>query len=111
MKSFPNCPNIQYAIILASSTHDSPELFVLAYADENSLRSLIAEASIIAFGFVSRSAADAARSFHQTFASQHLHAMSARRNANAPMPKAYVECLAKQGLNVRIEYVRHAATA
>jgi hypothetical protein len=57
MKSFANCPDIQYAIIRACSTHDSPELLVLAYADEKSLRSLIAEPSIIALGFGSRSAA------------------------------------------------------
>jgi hypothetical protein len=89
MKSFANCPNIQYAIIRASSRHDSPELLVLAYADEKSLRSLIAEASIIAFGFVSRSAADAARSFHLTFASQHPHAMSGRRNADQRFSLAF----------------------
>ena len=82
MKSFANCPNIQYAIIRASSTHDSPELLVLAYADEKSLRSLIAEPSIIALGFKSRSAADAAGSFHQRVASQQMQAMSATRNAN-----------------------------
>ena len=81
MKSFANCPNIQYAIIRASSTHDSPELLVLAYADEKSLRSLIAEPSIIALGFASRSAAEAAGTFQQRFASQHMHAMSAIRNA------------------------------
>src|SRR5262249_12321372 len=80
MKSFANCPHIQYAIIRASSTHDSPELLVLAYADEKSLRSLIAEPSIIALGFASRSAADAAGS--QRVASQHMHAMSAIRNVN-----------------------------
>jgi len=82
MKSFANCPNIQYAIVRASSTHDSPELLVLAYADEKSLRSLIAKPSIIALGFASRSAADAAESFHQRVASQRMHAMSAVRNAN-----------------------------
>ena len=82
MQSFANCPHIQYAIIRASSTHDSPELLVLAYADETSLRSLIAEPSIIALGFASRSAADAAGSFHQRVASQHMHAMSAIRNVN-----------------------------
>src|SRR5215468_10273505 len=65
MKSFANCPNIQYAIIRASSRHDSPERLVLAYADEKSLRSLIAPPSIIALGFASRSAADAAGSFYQ----------------------------------------------
>jgi len=89
MKSFANCPNIQYAIIRASSTHDSPELVVLAYADEKSLRSLIAEPSIIALGFASRSAASAAGSFHQTVASQHVHAMSAIRNANPRLSLAF----------------------
>src|SRR5215471_21820156 len=62
MKSSANCPNSQYAIIRVSSTHDSSELLVLAYADENELRSLIAEPSIIALGFTSRSAANAAES-------------------------------------------------
>jgi hypothetical protein len=82
MKSFANCPNSQYAIIRASSAHDSPELLVLAYADEKSLRSLIAEPSILALGFPSRSAADAAGSFLQTVASQRMNAMSAIRSAN-----------------------------
>src|SRR5215471_5250685 len=82
MKSFANCPNIQYAIIRASSTHNSPELTVLAYPDKKSLRSLIAEPSIIALGFACRSAADAAGSFLQSVASQHIHAMSAIRNAS-----------------------------
>jgi len=82
MKSFANCPNIQYAIVRASSTHDSPELLILAYTDEKSLRSLIAGPSIIALGFASRSAAQAAGSFHQTVESQGMHAMSAIRNAN-----------------------------
>jgi len=81
MKSFANHPNVRYAIIRASSTHDSADLLVLAYADEKSLRSLIAEPSIIAIGFPSRSAADAAGSFHQTLASQNTRAMSAIRNA------------------------------
>jgi hypothetical protein len=82
MKSFANCPDIQYAIIRTCSTHDSPELLVLAYADEKSLRSLIAKPSIIALGFASRSAAQAAGSFHQVVASQGMHAMSALKNAN-----------------------------
>ena len=82
MKSFANCPNIQYAIIRASGTTDSPDLLVLAYSDEKSLRSLIAEPSILALGFASRSAADAAGSFLQTVASQRMHAMSAIRSAN-----------------------------
>ena len=75
MKSLANCPDFQYAIIRASSTHNSPELMVLAYADEKLLRNLIA-ASIIAFGFASRWTADAAESFHQRVASQHMHPMS-----------------------------------
>jgi hypothetical protein len=80
MKSFANRPNVRYAIIRASSTHDSPELLVLAYADETSLRSLIAETSIIAIGFPSRSAADAAGSLHQTLASHNMHAIPAIRS-------------------------------
>jgi hypothetical protein len=89
MKSLANCPNIQYAIIRASSTHDPPELLVLAYADEKSLRSLIAEPSIIALGFASRSAADAAESFHQLVAFQHMHAMSAIKNTNPRLSLAF----------------------
>jgi hypothetical protein len=81
MKS-TNCPDIQYAIIRASSTHDSPEPLVLAYADENSLRSLIAGPSIIALGFASRSAAAATVIFQQRAGSHHMHAMSAIRNVN-----------------------------
>src|SRR5215472_10568567 len=81
MKSFANCPNIQYAIVRASSTHDSPELLVLAYADERSLRSLIAEPSIFALGFASRSTAAAAASLHDPAASQGMHVISAIRNA------------------------------
>jgi hypothetical protein len=82
MKLFANCPDIQYAIIRTCSTHDSQELLVLAYADEKSLRSLIAEPSIIALGFASRSAAQTAGNFHQTVVSQGAHAMSAIRKAN-----------------------------
>ena len=89
MKWFAKCPNIQYAIIRACSAHDSPELLVLAYADEKSLRSLIAEASIIALGFASRSAAQAAGSFHQTVASQGMHVMSATRNASRRISLAF----------------------
>jgi hypothetical protein len=77
MKSFANRHEIRYSIIRASSTHDSPELLVLAYPDEKSLRSLIAEPSIIAVGFASRSAAEAAGTFQSRFASQQMHAMSA----------------------------------
>lgn len=89
MKSLANCPNTQYAVIRASRTHDTPELLVLAYADEKSLRSLIAEASIIALGFASRSAAQAAGSFHQSVACQGMHAMSAIKNANQRVSLAF----------------------
>jgi len=82
MKSFANCDNIQHAIIRTSIRQDSPELLVLAYADERSLRSLIAEASIIALGFASRSSAQAAVSFHQTVAAQGMHVPSAIKSAN-----------------------------
>jgi hypothetical protein len=89
MKSFANCPSLQYAIVRASSTHDFPELLVLPYADEKSLRSLIAEPSIIALGFASRSAAQAAQSFHQNIASQHMRAISAIRNAKQRLSFAF----------------------
>jgi len=89
MKSFANCPNIQYAIIRASGTTDSPDLLVLAYSDEKSLRSLIAEPSILALGFASRSAADAAGSFHGTAASQAMQVRSALRNANQTLSFAF----------------------
>src|SRR5215472_13570954 len=89
MKSFVNCPSLQYAIIRTSSTHHPSELLVLAYADEKSLRSLIAETSIIALGFASRSAAQAAGSFHQTVASQGMHVMSATRNASQRISLAF----------------------
>ena len=82
MKSFANCHNVKYAIIRASRTHDCPKLLVPAYADEKSLRSLIAEASIIARGFASRSTAQAEGRFHQTAVSQCMHAMSAIRSTN-----------------------------
>ena len=89
MKSFANCPNIQYALVRASGTHDSPELLVLAYADEESLRSLIAEPSIIALGIASRSAADAVGSFQQRVPFQRMHALSAIRNANQRLSVAF----------------------
>ena len=89
MKSFANCSDIHYAIIRASGTHGSPELLVLAYTDEKSLHSLIAEASIIALGFASRSAADAAGSLLQTVAFQRMHAMSAIRKANQRLAIAF----------------------
>ena len=86
MKSFANCPDTQYAIIRASGTHDSPELLVLAYSDEESLRSLIAEPSIIALGLVSPSAAGSLR---QTVASRGMYAMAAVKNANQRLSLAF----------------------
>ena len=81
MKSLAKCPNIQYALIRATSTHDAPERLVLSYANEKSLRSLIAKPSIIALGFASRSAAYEAGGFHDRVASQHMHVMAAKRNS------------------------------
>jgi len=76
MSKEAHSPNIRYAIIQASSAHDS---LVLAYADEKALRNLIAEPSIVALGFASRSAAAAAvaDSFQRSIFSQQMHAMPA----------------------------------
>jgi hypothetical protein len=43
--------NVKYAVIQISSEPYSPQRLVLAYPDEQSLRNLIAEPSIIACGF------------------------------------------------------------
>lgn len=43
-----------YAIILGSSHKDHPERLVIAYPDENCLRDLIAEPSIVGLGYASR---------------------------------------------------------
>jgi hypothetical protein len=48
------CPTVHYAIIQASSKKDHPERLVIAYADENCLRDLIAAPSILGAGFTSR---------------------------------------------------------
>jgi len=44
----------QYAVIQLSSAPDPPERVILAYADEGTLRALIAEPSIVGLGFGSR---------------------------------------------------------
>ena len=46
--------SVQYAVIEALRTETGPELFVIAYPNEKSLRDVIAAPSIIAFGFASR---------------------------------------------------------
>ena len=45
---------VQYAVIRLSSTTDPPERLILAYPDEETLRALIAEPSIVGLGFGSR---------------------------------------------------------
>jgi hypothetical protein len=46
--------NVRYAVIQLSSTKGSPERLVLAYPNEGTLRSLIAEPGIVGVGFTSR---------------------------------------------------------
>jgi hypothetical protein len=46
--------NLKYAVIEAGRTEVSRECVVIAYPDEESLRDLIAERSIVALGFASR---------------------------------------------------------
>jgi hypothetical protein len=50
---------MQYAVVAGLRTETGPEPLVIAYANEKSLRELIAEASIIAVGFPSREEAAA----------------------------------------------------
>lgn len=50
----------RYAVIAGLCTETGPERLVIAYPNEQSLRELIASASIIAFGFSSREEAVAA---------------------------------------------------
>jgi hypothetical protein len=50
-------PNVQYAVIQASSNKNCPERLVIAYPDESCLRALIAAPSIIGLGFASRAQA------------------------------------------------------
>lgn len=49
-----HCSRVHYAIIQASSKKDHPKRLVIAYPDENCLRDLIAEPSIVGLGFTSR---------------------------------------------------------
>ena len=52
---------VQYAVIAGLRTETGPERLVIAYANEKSLRDLIAARSIIAVGFSSREEATAGR--------------------------------------------------
>ena len=54
MEALVGCSTVQYAIIQASSKENHPEKVVIAYPDENCLRDLIAEPSIVGLGFTSR---------------------------------------------------------
>ena len=54
MSAFLQLSNVRYAVIRLSSAKDSPERLVLAYPNEETLRGLIAEASIVGLGFTSR---------------------------------------------------------
>jgi len=47
------CSTVRYAVIQASNKKDHPERLVIAYADENWLRHLIAAPSIVGLGFES----------------------------------------------------------
>lgn len=66
MNELVDSSSAQYAVIEALRAEDPPELFVIAYHDEESLRDLIAAPCIRAFGFASREEAvastDACRS-------------------------------------------------
>jgi hypothetical protein len=46
--------NVRFAVIRLSSAKGSPERLVLAYPNEETLRGLIADASIVGLGFSSR---------------------------------------------------------
>jgi hypothetical protein len=46
--------NVRYAVIRLSSAKGSPERLVLAYPNEETLRGLIADTSIVGLGFSSR---------------------------------------------------------
>ena len=59
MGELDHCSNVRYAIIQASSMKDQPERVVVAYANENCLRDLIAVPSIVGLGFRSREEATA----------------------------------------------------
>lgn len=54
MKPLVDFCGVRYAVIEALHTETGPERFVIAYADEQSLRDVIAAPSIVAFGYSSR---------------------------------------------------------
>jgi len=54
MVGLAHCSTVRYAIIQTSSKREHPERLVIAYADENCLRDLIAAPSIVGLGFESR---------------------------------------------------------
>jgi hypothetical protein len=51
MRASLNCSATRYAVIAGLRTEQLPELFVIAYPDEESLHNLFARPSIIALGF------------------------------------------------------------
>ena len=57
MSSDPDSFGVHYAVIEAIRTQAPPELFVISYRNEKSLRLLIADFCIVATGFTSREAA------------------------------------------------------
>ena len=57
MNEMVDSSGVQYAVIAGLRTETGPERLVIAYPNEESLRDLIAAASIIAAGFSSREAA------------------------------------------------------
>jgi hypothetical protein len=59
MKGLVHSPSVQYAVLQVSSTKD-PQRLVIGYRDEKSLCDLIAERSIVGFGFASHEEAAAA---------------------------------------------------
>ena len=54
MSAFLQLSNVRYAVIRLSSAKDSPEQLVLVYPNEETLRGLIADTSIVGLGFSSR---------------------------------------------------------
>ena len=59
MNELVDSSGVQYAVIAGLRTETGPERLVIEYANEKSLRDLIATASIIALGFSSREEAAA----------------------------------------------------
>src|SRR5215831_19757931 len=54
MSALLQSSNVRYAVIRLSSAKGSPERLVLAYPNEETLRGLIADTSIVGLGFSSR---------------------------------------------------------